>query len=138
LWFCARVCGGNVPGGGSWCSRGVYVGVVVACGLLLVCAVRLGFLFGVFLWFLLSLCFFPSRVFLCLFVTRIMNFSLHRVLTGLNMHAALGKGSDVDSSYDFLVPAQISTRYMFILCCSTYSYSRMHSFVSHSGCHAFL
>jgi hypothetical protein len=60
---------GNVPGGGSWCSRGVYVGVVVACGLLLVCAVRLGFLFRVFLWFLLSLCFFPSRACLRLFVT---------------------------------------------------------------------
>jgi hypothetical protein len=69
LWFCARLCGGTVPGGGSWCSRGVYVGVFVACCMLLVCAVRLGFLFGVFLWCLLSQCFFPSRVFLRLFVT---------------------------------------------------------------------
>jgi hypothetical protein len=37
--------------------------------LLLVCVVRLAFLFGVFLRFLLSLCFFPSRVSLRLFVT---------------------------------------------------------------------
>jgi hypothetical protein len=41
--FCSRVRGGDVSGGGSWCARGVYAGVVVACGMPLVCVVRLDF-----------------------------------------------------------------------------------------------
>jgi hypothetical protein len=86
LWFYARVRGGDVPGGGSWCARGVYVGVVVACGMLLVCVVRLDFLFGVFLWFLLSLCFFPSSVSLRLFATR--NVQDHATYRNMLRHSA--------------------------------------------------